>query len=92
MVCPLQENMYVQCHVYTCMSHLTESEKSPGVLSLSLIKKAPSFCCRTRISSALARVIRPRYQLERRRVPEYIMSQNMLMPYMVCMRLYVHYI
>ena len=40
-------------------THLTEREKSPGVLSLSLMRNAPSWGCLLRISSALARVIRP---------------------------------
>lgn len=44
-------------------TYLTEREKSPGALSLSLIRKAPSFLCLLSISSALARGIFPKNHL-----------------------------
>ena len=40
-------------------TYFTDKEKSPGVLSLSLIKNAPSMGCFNNSSSALLRVIRP---------------------------------
>ncbi len=48
-------------------TYLTDKEKSPGVLSLSLMRKAPSWGCLDRVSSAFALVIRPWYQLQRRK-------------------------
>lgn len=45
-------------------TYLTEREKSPGALSLSLIRKAPSFLCLLSISSALARGIFPKNHLQ----------------------------
>lgn len=45
-------------------THFTEREKSPGALSLSLIRKAPSCLCLLSISSALARGIFPKNHLE----------------------------
>lgn len=48
-------------------THLTEREKSPGALSLSLMRKAPSCLCLFSISSALARGIFPKNHLEKGR-------------------------
>ena len=44
-------------------TYFTDREKSPGVLSLSRIKNAPSMGCFISNSSALLRVIRPWYHL-----------------------------
>lgn len=49
---------FLQWHTY-----FTEREKSPGALSLSLMRKAPSFLCLFSISSALARGIFPKNHL-----------------------------
>lgn len=45
------------------MTYLTEREKSPGALSLSLMRKAPSCLCLPNISSAFARGIFPKNHL-----------------------------
>lgn len=45
-------------------TYFTEREKSPGALSLSLMRKAPSCLCLFSISSALARGIFPKNHLE----------------------------
>lgn len=45
------------------ITYLTEREKSPGALSLSLMRKAPSCLCLPNISSAFARGIFPKNHL-----------------------------
>ncbi len=45
-------------------TYFTEREKSPGALSLSLMRKAPSCLCLFSISSALALGILPKNHLE----------------------------
>lgn len=49
---------------YERHTYFTEREKSPGALSLSLMRKAPSCLCLFSISSALARGIFPKNHLE----------------------------
>lgn len=46
-------------------THFTETENSPGELSLSRIRKAPGWFRFLRISSASCREIRPEYHLQR---------------------------
>lgn len=48
----------------TCSTHFTDREKSPGALSLSRMRKAPSCLCLFSISSALARGIFPKNHLQ----------------------------
>lgn len=50
---------------YACSTHLTEREKSPGALSLSRMRKAPSCLCLPNISSAFARGIFPKNHLQK---------------------------
>lgn len=59
--------IYRQVWVWVCAcgaTYFTEREKSPGALSLSLMRKAPSCLCLFSISSALARGIFPKNHLE----------------------------
>ena len=72
----LRNSAVLFLHTYKCSglkieteaycTYLTDSEKSPGVLSLSLMRNAPSWGCWLSISSAFARVIRPRYHLKQK--------------------------
>lgn len=53
----------ITTHVLLGITYLTEREKSPGALSLSLMRKAPSCLCLPNISSAFARGIFPKNHL-----------------------------
>lgn len=53
----------ISTQLLLAMTYLTEREKSPGALSLSLIRKAPSCLCLPNISSAFARGIFPKNHL-----------------------------